>query len=695
MNAIAARWEPEQVRLWAGSALAALLVHLVPAALLVLYIHWAPRPPPLAGAPTALDVELASVPSAASPAASSPQQAPSQSQTRQPPATRPRLAAVDPVRPLGQMQSIPRPDAVPSDTAPVADAGAMSAPVGSSDLGASDAALQLWLEEVKARLQSYKEYPSSALQAMQQDTVMLRFSVDQAGQVTYSQIDSAHHYPALEQEVQRMLRLAAPLPTPPPALAAQDVVVAVPVQFYLNFMPDTLCGGSGCPAEHGAHSELKAVAPPPPTLADCTAPANPGPAPAGSTATLEQMRAYRESLNQYLAAGGNQLACLSQVRDATALALRNTLTQQLHSMVDEFNAEAHLFEAKAQAQALQAQQARQRQTQALAAQVYAACTRPPLPRAPGALTAEGAQSFRRQLIGYQSAVRAYVACLRQADLAATAPGRGLANDQGAQLGQTAVQLGDAAILSFNQLVGTFNAQVPHLRQQALAAQAQNLAEVEVRGSAIFPSSNWDLPVPLPTDECIYIIQFGHTYHAQLCNPTYVTSVSDYSQILRASVSGNDGKPVTGLEVATKAAVERAADNALPGATQQEAIMALHGFPAADTSKCASQYCPPPILGIAVTTEAGFNGDAQPSGPRQQTISYSVSELQVAGRHISMTISRRSDQDAGSDGVSAVHFDLVLSPDNQTLHGYCWTGQQRSECTLPRHLSASSSENSRH
>ncbi|HTT06824.1 MAG TPA: TonB family protein [Steroidobacteraceae bacterium] len=537
-----------------------------------------------------------------------------------------------------------------------------------------------------ARLASYKDYPASALQQLQEDTVTLQFSVDSTGRVMSSRIDSAHHYQALEQEVQQMLRLAGSMPKPPPQIVG--VVVAVPVQFSLDLMPNILCGASGCGTGHDAHSALKAVAPPAPTLASCTAATTPGPAPPGSTATLEQMRAYRERLNQYLAAGGNQLTCLSQVRETSTLALRDTLTRQLQSMVDDFNAEARVFEAKAQAQALQAQQARQRLTQALAARIYAACTAPSILQPPKPLTAETAQSFRRRLLGYQSAVRSYVACLRQAELTAVAPERGLASDQRAQLAQTAVQLGDAAIVAFNELAGRFNAQMPHLRQQALADQEQrNLAEAVVRGAAIFPSSTWDLPSPMPRDECISITQAGQTYRAQLCTPMYVTNVSDLSQQLRNNVN----KPnLTGAEEGTKAVVERAAEAAsgLPAeALQQEAIAAQHGFFPSDNSRCATQFCPPPIVGIAVTTQAGFAGQAS-TGPTQQSISYSVSELQVAGRRVSLTISRRSDQDAATDDSSAVHLDLVLSPDSQTLRGYCWMGQQRRGCLLRRHASVS-------
>jgi len=273
MNVIADRWEPEQVRLWAGSALAALLVHLVLAALLVLYLQWPARPSALAGSPAALDVELASMPATGSPAAPLPPspRAPPQPQTRQAPARPSPLAAVNPVQPLGQMPTIPQPDAAPSIAAPVADAGAIGAPVESADLGASGTPgpnLQLWEDEIVARLASYKEYPRSAVKQLQQDTVKLQISVDPTGQVTYSEVDSTHHYPALEQEVQQMLRLAGRLPAPPAQLS-NDAVVTVPVQFDLI---------------------KRKVAPARPTLASCTAAASPGPAPTGSTVTLVSLR---------------------------------------------------------------------------------------------------------------------------------------------------------------------------------------------------------------------------------------------------------------------------------------------------------------------------------------------------------------------------------------------------------------------
>jgi periplasmic protein TonB len=682
MNAIAARWQKEEVRLWTGSALAALLVHLAVAALFFLRLQWPAPPAPLAGSPVALNVELASLPSSTARTASSSPGAPLPS-PRESTAKQAALAAANRPQPVAEVQPIALQAAPPLSQATVISAAGTTGPtpelspltapqptVSSQPhgrLGVPQSPAQRWLAQVKAQLQFYKQYPRSALNKKQQDTVTLKFSVSRSGRVTYVRIDSAQHYRALEQEVREMLREAGPLPAPPAQVSVNKIVWNIPVKFQLV--------STSSPAR-------------------CTAPANPGPVPTGAKATLQQLSVYREHLKGYLAASGRQLDCLARAPGATSQADRSSLVRQLHAMVDAFNTQARVFEAKAQATALaqarQAQQAHQQQLQAAAAQVYSGCTSPAAPRAPAVLSADTAQSYRRDLVGYQDAVRAYIACIRKAQRVAIAPERALASDQRAQLDQTGAQLGDTAIQSFNQLVAGFNGKVPHLRQQALAAEEQqrHLAEALVRATAIFPDSSWSVPAPLPADECVRITRSGQTYQAQLCNPTYTTTVSDLSQELKNNVS----RPiVNNQQVFPQVAVEVKADalSGLPAeAFQQEAIAAEHGFPSGGKNTST------PILGIAVTTQAGFAGQVS-TGPTQQTLSYSVSELQVSGRRLSMTISSKSDQDGGKDDVSSVHFDLVLSPDNQTLRGYCWTGQKRSECTLTRHASASGPRDSRH
>lgn len=429
-----------------------------------------------------------------------------------------------------------------------------------------------------------------------------------------------------------------------------------------------------------AAAQLAGAPDPSPPIGQCIAPATPGSAPPGATATREQMRAYRDGLEQYLADADKQVACLGQVQTTASLTSRTALIRQVHAIVDNFNAQARVFEARTQAEALQGQQARQQQLQAFAAQVYAACKPPNAPPDPGAaLSSDRADSYRQQLIGYQSTVRSYLACLRQANLAARAPG--LASDQSAQLDHTGTQLGDAAIQSFNQVVARFNGHAPSPRPQPAAAETQKgLAEVVVQGEAIFPDSKWSVPAPLPTDECFSITRVGQTYRARLCQSSYVAPVDATTQLARTMGSGG------GLlaEMGSNGGINLPGDAGLERATVQERIMAIHGV-------AGDPRGGPPIMGIAVAPKSDAS---QQVGLAQQTISYSINKLQIAGRHLSLTIAWRSDRATGSDDSNMMHFDLVLSPDNQTLNGYCSMGQQQGrQCMV--HLMGSGPENSRH
>ncbi len=682
VTTIPASGQAEELRLWAGSALAALLVHLAVAALLFVRIPSQPRLSPLAGSPVALDVELASPPSSRAPAASV--ALGSALPSRQPQSLSKRLAlrAASELQVLTEVQPLVQEAAPPpSDTPVPAAAGtsgltpelspltaptpmALAQPHGQLDVPQSPE--QQWLDEVKSQLQRYRQYPRSAVKKLQQDTVTLKFSVNRAGRVTYVRVDSVHHYRALEQEARRMLREAGTLPAPSAQVPVDKLLVNVPVDFYLTAAT--------------------------PSPAPCAAAAGPGPAPAAATATLQQMSAYRERLKRYVAAAGKELNCL-QAPQAAALASRDTLSRRLHTLVDNFNTEARMVEAKVQAQAVQAQQAHQRQLQVDAAQVYADCAPPVAPQAPGSLNASSAESYRRNLLGYQSAVRAYVACIREAQSAATAPGRGLAIDQRARIDQTAVQLGDAAILPFNRLASGFNGQLPRLRRALAAQTQQNLAEALVRASRIFPNSTWDVAAPLPADECFSIARAGQTYQAQLCQSTYVTN--DIASLgtkapqpaLVGPANSSLGPEAKAFADAYASVLSTGAQSGMPGdatlaeATTQEHIAALHGYPGSGPHQGDMTA---PILGIEVapSAQAGQNTEMQ-----VHTTYYSVSELQVDGRHISLTISRTSDEQAGREDLSAEHFDLVLSPDNQTLQGYCWTGEQRRQCALTRHLAS--------
>lgn len=639
MSALAAPWEIERTRLWTLSALAVLLVHS--AAMACLFLHASPRLN-IVGSPAALNVELASLPTPA--AATPPPPVPSTVQTRAA-----QVAGHAPaqllrqLRPLADMQPIPQADLRTSSAAPPPSAAetasppaelpSLTAPVLAAlsspqvPVGAQPNGGQLWLSEVKDQLQRYKQYPLSAVRAHQQDTVRLRFSVDRAGRITNVRIDSSRHYRALEQEVRKMLQMAGSLPPIPLDMPVEKVTWEVPVQFSL-------------------------ITPrPSPTQPHCAAPENPGPAPAGATSTLEQMNAYRARLNHYLADSSGELGCLGAA--AATLAARNALTKQLHALVDAFNAQARLF--LAQARALQAQQARRQQAQALAAGAYASCNAPPAPQSPpDRLTAAAAGTYRQRLMAYQESVHSYLACIQAKQLALMAAGPALGADAKAALDHTAVQDSNAAVLQFNQLAEGFNHRLERLREQVATAGGL-LPEALVSAGALFPDSAWNLPAPLPGDECVRITRSGQIYQAQLCRGSYVT---------RASF----GPMSTG-------STDAPGDATLAAVNQIESIAAEHGV-------AGDPRGGKPILGTAV---APLSRAGQQTFGRQLTTFYSVSGLRVSGRHVAFNVGGTTAGASGpSDDAITVHFDLLLSADGRLLQGYCSTQQRRWQCTLARH-----------
>ncbi|MGH8207424.1 MAG: energy transducer TonB [Steroidobacteraceae bacterium] len=620
MSALAARFELERSRLWGASACVVVLAHLGLAALLLLHFNW--RQPALAGTADALDVEIAS-PSALLAGPSTAVAQLQQPARRAPP---PQLAAFSTLNPIPQLQPIPQQQeepqplsVTPAQTASAMLAAAEASVVPIPDLTTVPVATlgqanvppspeQLWLAQVIARLQRYKSYPRSAVKRRRQDTVMLRFTVNHAGHILDSGVDSMRHYRVLENEAKKMLRLAAPLPALPQQLTADQIVVRVPINFALV---------SSKSSSGGTH---------------CVKPADAGPAPAGATATLAQMQAYRRRLNQYIAAARSELDCLGGAGTAD-LADRDAAMGQVQRLVDRFNVQARAFQAKAAARALQAQRARQAAAAALLAQAtrgYAACT-PPTARSAATLTGDSAQAYRKQLLGYAAAVRVYLACVNQVQRTSVAQAGGvLTADQLTELGRTATQLANAAVLPFDQLAARFNSQLKRAqKQEALAgARERDIQGIHGAPEVFFPNSTWDTPAPLPAGNCFSIVRVGPTYQARLCKGTYVTE-----------------KFVHGVSQA-------------PGG-------------------------PPVSLGTVSVPPDLETAEMQNSHPT--TIAYAIGRLRVSAAHLIMTINRKSDAPPGAqDNWDSIHFDLVLSADGRRLVGHCWTAQKRWDCQLPRH-----------
>jgi len=89
------------------------------------------------------------------------------------------------------------------------------------------ATLLAWLEQ-------YKEYPRRARLRRQQGTVLLYFMVDRQGQVLDYRIEKSSGYPALDEEVKKLIERAQPLPAMPDTMKKNSLALVVPVQYFLR-----------------------------------------------------------------------------------------------------------------------------------------------------------------------------------------------------------------------------------------------------------------------------------------------------------------------------------------------------------------------------------------------------------------------------------------------------------------------------
>jgi protein TonB len=170
----------------------------------------------------------------------------------QPPPVKPR----PPVAPVVKARPLPTPVAVPAQapgpspaptptptpistsmavapaiqpSAPVQQAAApMPMPVRSPAAEANYYAVLLaWLEK-------HKEYPRQAQIRRQQGTAILAFELDREGRVLNYRLKSSSGHPALDREVEEMIKRAEPLPRMPAHMADAKLVLEVPVRFTLR-----------------------------------------------------------------------------------------------------------------------------------------------------------------------------------------------------------------------------------------------------------------------------------------------------------------------------------------------------------------------------------------------------------------------------------------------------------------------------
>jgi periplasmic protein TonB len=130
-------------------------------------------------------------------------------------------------KPPEQAPAQPPPPAAPAVTAPPAPAAAPPA----VNAGAARAN---WQSQVVGWLGRYKRYPRLAQEQRQEGIVYLRFTMDRQGHVLSAQIEKGSGFTLLDEEVTALIQRAQPLPAPPPEVPGAQIVLTVPVQFFLR-----------------------------------------------------------------------------------------------------------------------------------------------------------------------------------------------------------------------------------------------------------------------------------------------------------------------------------------------------------------------------------------------------------------------------------------------------------------------------
>jgi protein TonB len=85
-----------------------------------------------------------------------------------------------------------------------------------------------------AWLNRHKRYPSHARRRHQEGTVKVVFTIDRRGHLVSHRILESSGHPLLDEEVEALLRRAAPLPAIPPEMRQAQLTVTVPIDFRLR-----------------------------------------------------------------------------------------------------------------------------------------------------------------------------------------------------------------------------------------------------------------------------------------------------------------------------------------------------------------------------------------------------------------------------------------------------------------------------
>lgn len=262
--------------LWSAGPLLAVIAHL----LVLLYPLWSPSPPPTtiqspAAAPMVITLAVMPTTSQLSSQESVAQQASQPEESAPPPSpakldvaekeikhaevqaqvhdkkplprekpktdTPPRTAKPHQVKPLPKKVEVKKPVLVTTPESMRSNSSEQlarqnQAPQVGAASNQAATEKQSWQSLILAQLQREKRYPGYALRMKQQDTVMVRFTIDRNGNVLETAIEKSKGYATLDRESLQLLERASPLPKPPASAFMQSdrIELVVPISFAIR-----------------------------------------------------------------------------------------------------------------------------------------------------------------------------------------------------------------------------------------------------------------------------------------------------------------------------------------------------------------------------------------------------------------------------------------------------------------------------
>ncbi len=123
----------------------------------------------------------------------------------------------------------PPPAAIPADQTP--PAAATPPPPAAPPSGE---AVATWQGQLAAHLSRFQRYPPEAQQRREQGVVLMRITLDRAGNVLAMTMERTSGYPDLDAEAAAWIKRATPLPPIPPDISGDHANLVIPLRFTLR-----------------------------------------------------------------------------------------------------------------------------------------------------------------------------------------------------------------------------------------------------------------------------------------------------------------------------------------------------------------------------------------------------------------------------------------------------------------------------